>query len=91
MKKILLTSTMAIALMFSTVSAFAISNSNNDLNPSSVVNKMQSGKVKKITIQFHGKEKKVSNKYRVISLKKLLNSKHYIRTPKEMRVRDGYT
>lgn len=81
MKKILLTSTMAIALMFSTVSAFAISNSNNDLNPSPVVNKMQSGKVKKITIQFHGKEKKVSNKYRVISLKKLLNSKHYIRTP----------
>ena len=56
MKKILLTSTMAIALMFSTVSAFAISNSNNDLNPSPVVNKMQSGKVKKLL--FNSMEKK---------------------------------
>lgn len=83
MKKILLTSTMVIALMFSTVSAFAASNSSNNLNPPSVVEKMQSSKVKKITIQFHGKEKKVSNKYRVKSLKKLLNSKYYIRTPKK--------
>lgn len=83
MKRILLVSTMAIALMFSTASAFAAPNSSNSLNPPSVVKKMQSDKVKKITIQFHAKEKKVSNKYRVISLKKLLNSKYYIRTPQK--------
>lgn len=55
----------------------------SNTNVPSDIEKMQSDRVKKITIQFHNKEKKVSNRYRVKSLKKILNSKYYIRTPKK--------
>lgn len=83
MKKILLVIIMTIALIISTVYAFATSNSDDNAEAVSSVKKMQSDEVKKITVQFHDKEKKISNKYRIKSLKKLFNSKYYIRTPQK--------
>ena len=83
MKRILLMIIMTIVLIIPTVAAFATSNSDDNAEAISSVKKMQSDEVKKITVQFHDKEKKISNKYRVESLKKLFNSKYYIRTPKK--------
>ena len=85
---ILLVIIMTIALIISTVYAFATSNSDDNAEAVSSVKKMQSDEVKKITVQFHDKEKKISNKYRVESLKKLFNSKFAL--PKKMQVKAGY-
>lgn len=82
MKRVLLAFAVAITLIFSTISVFATKNSNSNFITPPVVKKMQANEVKQITIQFHGKEKKITNKYRIKSMKKLLKSKYYIRTPK---------
>lgn len=83
MKRIFLLGTVVMVLMFSSISISAAPNSNQNVNNLSAAKKMQSKKVKAITIQFQNKEMKISNKYRVKSLKKLLNSRYYIRTPKK--------
>lgn len=81
---------MTIVLIIPTVAAFATSNSDDNAEAISSVKKMQSDEVKKITVQFHDKEKKISNKYRVESLKKLFVLNTIFALPKKMQVKAGY-